>query len=594
MTGAPLTERPPGRSRALSATARRLRLRVGVRAGVIGLWVGVGVGLIAELALRLVGMGWWSALPAILIPIVAGFLSFAGGLLLARRWTPRELALFVDQAAGTGETLVTAEWLDSDDSPLGFPEKTRLDIEAQAEKVAATLPPGRELAPVRLPRNLLAVPLVWALVLPLLFVPALVDPFARVTPVGAPTTPKGLAIQTLEERLGALQAEDAEALPPEVRREVNELIEDLKGEEVTSEEAKERLAELGKTLDEQIKAQEATKSVVEDLEEAAKRLGAEQTQGLKEALESGDPAGAAKAAEQLAKSLETATPEEKAQAAKSLREAGERLAQSSDPAAQQLGEAMKQAGGAPQAGQQGAEGAEPGANQGMTPEKAQELAKALQDAKGLGERLKQDKQSMQRLERMRAATERAKEQLDQDAKDAKDGEGGKEGEGEGEGNGEGKGKGKGGNGESGEGEGEGEGEGDGGGGEGDQKGGSKAGKGHTWEDQGTSKGQEGHQSEDRNGKREGEGGVVNDFERLYEGARIEGAEGLLTAVDGEINENGKIDTLDTRITGSDERSALPTVNVPAGSAPTGEEAVRNETVPPGYREAVKQYFDGMK
>ena len=52
--------------------------------------------------------------------------------------------------------------------------------------------------------------------------------------------------------------------------------------------------------------------------------------------------------------------------------------------------------------------------------------------------------------------------------------------------------------------------------------------------------------------------------------------------------------MDTRLTESDARSSGALGAVPEGYRDVADQALTNERVPPGYRDAVKNYFDSME
>lgn len=117
------------------------------------------------------------------------------------------------------------------------------------------------------------------------------------------------------------------------------------------------------------------------------------------------------------------------------------------------------------------------------------------------------------------------------------------------------------------------------------------GTGHTWEDQGQGTAPtSGHLDADRQSARDA-GREVDDFERLYDPLRMTGANGLLTSVDGQVDENGQIDTLPTRITGGDETATAPLLTLPEQYREARDEALASERIPPGYRDAVRTYFN---
>jgi hypothetical protein len=65
-------------------------------------------------------------------------------------------------------------------------------------------------------------------------------------------------------------------------------------------------------------------------------------------------------------------------------------------------------------------------------------------------------------------------------------------------------------------------------------------------------------------------------------------------VSGQIDEQGHIDELDTRLTKGTENAAKPLRALPEGYREAADQALTNERVPPGYRDAVKSYFDSME
>jgi hypothetical protein len=129
--------------------------------------------------------------------------------------------------------------------------------------------------------------------------------------------------------------------------------------------------------------------------------------------------------------------------------------------------------------------------------------------------------------------------------------------------------------------------------------GNGVGDAHTWEDQGTQKGNGNgfNDSDDaRNdaNRKATSDQYIDDFERLYDPARLENVDALLAGADGQIDESGHMDVLPTKRTEGDETAARPLLDVPDTYSDAAREAITNETVPPGYREAVKQYFDEVE
>src|SRR5690606_38598000 len=116
----------------------------------------------------------------------------------------------------------------------------------------------------------------------------------------------------------------------------------------------------------------------------------------------------------------------------------------------------------------------------------------------------------------------------------------------------------------------------------------------TWEDEGTSgDGAGGHRDADRQSDRRG-GGELDDFQRLYDPVRLDGAKGLLTSVEGSVDERGQLDVLPTRLTGAEQDASAPRLALPADYRSAADQALSGEKIPAGYREAVKQYFDSME
>jgi hypothetical protein len=116
---------------------------------------------------------------------------------------------------------------------------------------------------------------------------------------------------------------------------------------------------------------------------------------------------------------------------------------------------------------------------------------------------------------------------------------------------------------------------------------------HTWEDEGSHAADAVHHDADRASDRT-EGQELDDFRRLYDPLRAEGAQALLTSVDGDVDEAGHQDTLSTRLTGGSEDASAPLVALPPGYKQAADQALSTEQVPAGYRQAVKQYFDAME
>ncbi|MEQ1505203.1 MAG: hypothetical protein ABMB14_23420 [Myxococcota bacterium] len=574
----------------------RLRLRAMVRAGAIGVHLGAAAAIAAIVAARLIALPWPMALA---MAAVAGSVPLA--LATAVGWLRRGLdrrsvALLVDRLGATDELVLTALHVSV---PGGPDDPNRASI---LGRVASNrLPDPRVLFPIRVPRHLrwTAAELVVAAVA-LFAVPPAVD-LPRW--LGGPPDPVEAEAERLEQRIDAA-GDDGAALPDTLRREVDDTVRDLADGDLSPAEAERRLAELQDRVAAFEKSLAPSADLLDDLAKAARALDAEATDALGQALEDGDLDRAADAARDLSTSLSEASPAERARAAESLKDAGEALRQSADPSLQRAGEAMEQAGeelasnpsagspsGSPSAGtpspesppgSEGSQGSE--GSGGLTPAQAQELGEQLAQAKALGEKLASDRKALEQSQQLNGALEGSRQRLGgspQVADGSMSGSpnDGQTGDGEGA-PGPGDGTGPTGDGRNGQGVGQ------------DGQGAS-VGTGHTWEDQGESgssaatSGAEGRQS-DRKG-----GTHVDDFQKLYEGLRLKGAESLLAGVEGRIDEQGRIDQLPVRITTGDEDAAAATVTLPAQYREAATEAIESEVIPPAYEQAVKQYFDAM-
>ncbi len=536
--------------RVLDRAGRRLRLRSAARAGAIGLQVGLGLAALVALAAKLAGLGAMVALAAsgsaLATAVVVALLVGA----LRPTLDPKQLALLVDRTGGTDELLVTSMHV------VGSSEPNRDDI---LRRLSGELPDPRALLPIRAPRHLrfAALPLVaWALVL------WLAPPRGSLAAAwSSPASPVAEEGERLEERLEAtLREPEGVELPPELRGQVDALVDDLKGGELSPEEAEARLAELQDHLEALEQGLAESGELLSDLEEAARDLRSGAAEGLGEGLSEGDLEAASAGAKELSEALSGASPEERQRAAEAMRSAGEELAGASDPALKQAGQALQDA--AAEAGEGG---------DGLSPEEAQELAEQLARAKAAGEQLKRDRAALERSQELNGAMESARQRLGGEPRVS-----GGEGEGEGEGQGEG------------EGEGEGQGEGQA------KTPGNGPGSAHTWED-------EGEFASDRPG---GEGSTkpagerdhqqIDDFQRLYEEARLKGARSLVAGTGSQLHEGGRVDELPTRVTSAEEVAGVGLVELPAEARDAATQAVVSEDIPAAYREAVKQYFGATR
>ena len=570
-----MSPRPPPMDRLLKAAARRLAQRRAVRGATRGLWVGLAL---SAGALRARWLGWLSpwqaailaaAIPTLAAGLGAGVGWMRGGL------SERELALLVDRCLGTEEAVVTAmhQLQAGSVSPgLGAVVDT---LGARAGEVAADLP-------LRPPPATRWAPPTWAAIVALaLLSPPLLAPWLRAATGSSEPSAAAAEGERLAERMAELEErEEGSQLPEELQRDVADLASDLQGETLTPEEAVERLESLEQQLQQFQEELSGSDNVLEELEEAARELDAEATEGLSEALSQGDLEQAAQEAADLSEALSQATPEEQREAAEALQQAGEALQRSSEPGMQQAGEAMEQLGQQmQQQAQSGAEGqqgdpaqagsqqGEPQAGEGTGSVDTEALRQALQQQRDLAERLQRDQERLAQAQQMQGAIEGAQERMGEEGQGA----GGGDGEGEEEGQGQ----------QVGVGQGQGAGQG--------------AGDGHTWEDEGefdaSNEFQDGASAEAPEASKSAEAEHIDDFEKFYAPLRVDDAQALLATAEGELDESGRIDTLVTRLTDSDETAERPTLELPAEYRDAATEAIEAERIPPAYRDAVKGYFE---
>jgi len=610
--------------------ASRLRRRHLVRGAIYGGWVGGVLGLTVAGLSRL----WWplpfepSWVVAGVVPLAAVVGSVIDGARVGLR--PREVALLLDRTLGTDELLVTALHLEK--AP---PSWSQSAVNARLRQRLDAHPALGVAVPLVTPKRSRWLGLLLAAAVALLFVPE--RPGAR--GVDEPGTALGDEAARLEERIAELDEEFEVDLPEDLEKDVADLVEQLRSGDLDEQAAQERIAD----LQEQVKALqdelEPSRLALEDIESAAQALSeSAATRDLGDALAAMDPEEAAEAARELAESLSQMKPEERQQAAEALQEAGERLKESGDAGLRQAGEQMERTGrgiagegqqGAgsegedgqqgsesgqqgsesgqqgsesgqqgsesgqqgSESGQQGSEGGQQGSegqqgsdgqqgsqgqqgtggqqgsgSQGSGGQGAsdlQRLADELERQESLAERLKADGERLAQSQELNGALEGSDQRLG-GGQSLDPGEGGTPGEGQP------------------------------GGPEGANVGGLDYGVGHTWEDEGTTASAGGgHHDADRSSDRVG-GKELDDFERLYDPVRLQGSQGLLTGVDGTIDESGHIEVLPTRLTGAHEDASSPLVALPLGYREAADEALSGERVPAGYREAVKQYFDGME
>ena len=209
----------------------------------------------------------------------------------------------------------------------------------------------------------------------------------------------------------------------------------------------------------------------------------------------------------------------------------------------------------------------------------QQLSQQLRQAQSAAQQARQDAQRLEQSQRVNGALEASQQRLGQQS-------GVSEGQGQGQQGQQGQAQGQG----AGQGQGHGQGQ-----GQAVTQGNpaSRAGNGHTWEDEGTYDSNGSHQDANRNTSRT-TGQDIDDFEQFYAPVRMDGAETLTAGVDGTIDEDGHVDELPSRLTGSTERSEGTLLSVPDQYREAADQALNAERVPPGYRDVVKRYFDAME
>jgi hypothetical protein len=516
---------------------------------------GWGGAIAAALVIAASRLWWFDLLPP---AWVAGLALFAiasgvGAIVGALRpiLAERELALLVDRALGTDEVLVTLLHLES---TSGASAGVRADLERRV----ADLPPdptGVASGPPRHARWLPIAALVAAL---LLLIPAR-------PPIGVPATVLAAEAQRLAE---ALQA--TPDLPPEIKQAAADLLKDLQAGALTDEEAAQRLRDLQDALKKFDASMADSQADLAAIDEAARALSepalAEPLDAaagaLADALERQDLAEAGRAADALADALSQASADDRQSAGEALQQAGEALSNASSPQLKRAAEALKQAGDELQKST-----GQPGTGADGAAEKAlRDLKDKLGDGRELAEKLSQDRERMRQSQEANGALEASRQRLggepDAPAGQASGSGTGAPGTGMDAGIGPGEGP-------------------------------TNAGRGHTWEDEGTFDTVGGHQDSDRTSDR-ASGKVADDFEAFYDPQRLEGAEGLVVSVDGMIDDSGHFDTIERRLTGSDEKAKRALVDVPDVYREAAERALTDDRVPPGYRAAIKDYFDTME
>jgi hypothetical protein len=215
------------------------------------------------------------------------------------------------------------------------------------------------------------------------------------------------------------------------------------------------------------------------------------------------------------------------------------------------------------------------------------LREELQRSQELGQKLGDDQKALKRAQQTNGALEGSKQRMGGQA-DTQEGQSNQGADGQEDGEGEGQSEGQARN------QGSGDGGKEGNDGQGQQA--ASTSSRHTWEDEGEREaGKDGFNDEDRNSNRTASADQhVDDFERLYAPSRLDDVDALLAGARGQVDEDGHIELVPTRRTTSDETAERGLIDVPEDYAAAAREAINDETVPPGYRDAVKQYFDQME
>ena len=582
----PLTSPEAPRDPALFREVRSLLLRgrnhLRRRHLLRGAVLGAGLGTLGALAVAILSRFWWRV-PHVEpwwvvggVPVLAGAL---GALVGAARagLAPREVALLLDRALGTGELLVTALYLEK--AP---PSWSRAVVEARLAQRLAERPRLAEALPVRLPRRDWGIPLLVAAALLVVFL----VPQRPGAGMAAPDSPTVAEAARLQERLDKLDSDYDVALPEDLEQKVDDLVARLRDGSLDPEQARQQIEALQGQVRQLQDDLAQSQAAADDLDAAARELADDpHTSDLGDALHRKDLAGAGAAAQDLAQQVAQMSPEERQQAGKALQQAGRRLQGSSQSGLQQTGQAMQSAGQQlQQAGQQGRSGPQgPSGPQGQAGTQGQpsrggqsggdrgqastqQLAEALKRQQRLGQQLQSDSQKLAKSQEINGALEGSDQRLGGQG-DVARGQAGSKGQQPGKGS---------------------------------TSGAQLAqapdyGVGHTWEDQGTQPGTgpTEHHDADRQSSARG-GQELDDFQQLYAPVRDPNTGTLVTGVHAKVDDKGHIDVLPTRRTGGTEDARAPLLQVPATYKQAADQALSGEKVPAGYREAVKQYFDSME
>ncbi|MFT6819541.1 MAG: tetratricopeptide (TPR) repeat protein, partial [Myxococcota bacterium] len=319
------------RVRAARRILRRRRIKLGVATGA---WISVAGVLGIALLSR---FWWWGPVPAFVIAPVLAFIPPVIGGFLGALWSglsDREMTYLLDRLHGTDELLITSAHV------LDQPESgAREQILTAAVTSEASLQPERRVLFARWPRRSGWIPVaILAVLLAFLLPTRLIQ--TRLADV-SDVQEEG---ERLDERLEELRDAGVE-LPADVAIDLEELIEDMLGDEIDELEARDRLEELQEQLAEAQDEMAESEDLLDEIEQAAQQLAeSEALQPLADALVDLDMGAAAEAASELEQALENATPEERREAGEALEQAGETLSGSASDQLSQAGEAMERMG----------------------------------------------------------------------------------------------------------------------------------------------------------------------------------------------------------------------------------------------------------
>jgi hypothetical protein len=539
----------------LGAARKRLRRRSIWNWTAWSLWPAAGMAL----AIGAMSRFWWpiDAVDPLWVALCASMLVLCGGLLygaLRPILTERQIALLVDRTLGTDEVLVTALHLEEQGVDASD-QAALMDLERRIE----TLPAVNQRLPMGVPDRLGWMLLLVVLSIGLFWVPRT----QRVDTSKDDLSETEQVAEDLEEKIEELEEKYEEPLSEPVAEELAELIEQLKNDRISPEDAAEKIRDVQEMLKDLEDELADSKEEMENMEQAAEELAKDDlTQELADALNEGDMEAASKAVEELMENLEGSSESQRQQAGEALEKAGEQLSQSGQESLQEAGEQMQQAGKELQNDGQAGEGGESSRDQ------LEALQERLQKNKELAEQMKEDQARLQQSQETNGALEAAGQAMGAEGQVA-EGAGTESQEGQGQ----------------------------------PVAGGpstcvgtecqSNAGKGHTWEDEGTHNTKDGFQDSSRSSNRN-QGAEIEDFEQFYAPVRMEGVEGAVTGVDGTVDESGHMDVLPSRKTQADEVAVRPLLDVPDGYRDAANRAMENERVPPGYRNSVKEYFDSLE